>query len=236
MSQTLRCSVVKTPPKPRQAARLAISAGNGIKRTCRQCGTVITAKWRKAYCSQECSVVDKRKRSRKWRADNLEKAREINRRSEERRREKAMAARGVIKRACRQCGKVITAKWRRAYCSQECGVIGNRERSNEWRADNLEKSRETARRWYRNNPEKAMESSRLWQHNNPEKAKEKARRHYAKRRKIIKDNTERWVENYMAKVREGARMEREAEEKNTGINGRQPNKEVDIIADGAETI
>ena len=234
MNQTVLGIGVKTLSKRLQMTKQAVGSNSDIKRTCRQCGTVITAKWRKAYCSQECSVVDKRKRSRKWRADNLEKAREINRRSEERRREKAMAASGVIKRACRQCGKVITAKWRRAYCSQECGVIGNRERSNEWRADNLEKSRETARRWYRNNPEKAMESSRLWQHNNPEKAKEKARRHYAKRRKVIKENTKRWVENYLAKVREGARMEREAEGESTGYG--RPHKAIGGMQMEAETV
>ena len=141
---------------------------------------------------------------------------------------------------CKACGSAITAKYRSKYCSNECSANKRHELAKEYQRqyhkNNPEKANEISRRWSQNNPEKARESKMRWQKNHPEKVREYNRRHDAKRRKIIKENTERWVENYMAKVREGARMEREAEEKNTGINGRQPNKEVGIIADGVKTI
>ena len=160
---------------------------------------------------------------------------------------------------CKACGSAITAKYRSKYCSNECSDNKRREVRNknnrlryknnpekyreiareaarQWYRNNPKRARENSSRWYRNNTEKATESSMRWKKKNPKKVREYIRRCEAKRRKIIKENTERWVENYMAKVREGARMEREAEEKNTGINGRQPNKEVGIIADGVKTI
>ena len=153
---------------------------------------------------------------------------------------------GNVKRACKRCGKAITVKWQKTYCSHECMVMSNRERVRKWRAANPEKVREMSRLWNKNNPEKISEAGRRYYKNNVEKVKEASkryykkntekvharnrqrrkdnlekareysRRRYAKHRKIINENTERWVENYMAKVREGARIEMEAEGENTG--------------------
>ena len=262
--------------------RKAMVARGVIKRTCRQCGKAITTWRRKAYCSQECSVVGRMEYPRKryannpekaieiskrwrknnpekamengkqWRRNNLEKAREIGRRSDEKRRIKARVARGVIKRACRQCGKVITAWRRKAYCSQACSVVSNMECARKRRANNPEKARENSRRGNEKRRIKTMlarnaikrtcrqcgnmitawrrkaycsqecsvvgykEYNMKRQADNLEKYRDNRRRREERRRKIIKENTERWVENYMAKVREGARIEREAEGKNTG--------------------
>ena len=76
--------------------------------------------------------------------------------------------RGVIKRTCRQCGKAITTWRRKAYCSQECSVVGRME---------------YPRKRYANNPEKAIEISRRWRKNNPEKYMESRRRSDEKRRR-----------------------------------------------------
>ena len=146
-------------------------------------------------------------------------------------------------KCCKACGATITAKYRSKYCSNECSDSKRRELRNKNRRlcykNNPEKYRDNTRQWYRNNPEKARKNSSRWYRNNPKKpwkaaCWQKPEKVREKRSKIM--NTERWVENYMAKVREGARIEREAEEENAGINGRQPNKEVGVIADGAETI
>ena len=224
MNQTVLGIGVKTLSKLLQMTKQAVGSNSDIKRTCRQCGKVITAKWRRAYCSQECSIVGYREHSRKWRADNLEKSREINRRSEERRRRKAMAARGDIKKTCRQCGKVITHRRRKAYCSQECHVVGNMEYARKWYKDNPEKAKETRMRWYRNNterakenyrrrcknnPEKARELSRQWYRNNKEKASETQRRWYRKNSERVKKDAIRWQKANPEKVREINRRRRE---------------------------
>ena len=280
--------------------RKAMVARGVIKRTCRQCGKAITTWRRKAYCSQECSVVGRmeypRKRyannpekaieiSRRWRKNNPEKYMESRRRSDEKRRRKAIVARGVIKRTCRQCGNMITAWRRKAYCSQECSVVGRMEYSRKRYVNNPEKAIEINKRWRKNNPEKAMENShrgnerrrikamvargvikricrhcgkaitvwrrrkycskecgtkgnkiliRQWQKNNPEKARDISRRRYEKRRKIIKENTERWVENYLAKVREGAKAERDAGRENHDNNNRQQHEAFGSMPTGGE--
>ena len=224
MSQTVRGSVVKTLSKLLQMTKQAIGSNSDIKRACRQCGKAITVEDSKTYCSQECSVVGNKERYRKWRADNLEKSREISRRSEERRRRKAMVAKGDIKKTCRQCGEAITAGRHKAYCSQECSVVGNRERYRKWRADNLEKAKEAGRRWYRNNterakenyrrrcknnPEKVRELSRRWYRNNKEKASETQRRWYRNNSDRAKKDAIRWQKNNPEKVREIDRRKRE---------------------------
>ena len=220
----------------KKSRRKAMVARGVIKRTCRQCGKAITAWRRKIYCSHECRMSRNRECARKRRADNPEKDRENSRRGNERRRIKTMLARSFIKRTCQQCGKVITTQRLTKYCSQECRVSRNREYARNQYKVNYEKINEAARKWHKDNPEKKKKYWQKWKKNNPEKFKENKRRGYEKHRIKVKENTERWVENYMAKVREGARIEREAEEENAGINGRQPNKEVGVIADGAETI
>ena len=221
----------RSDEKRRIKARVARGV---IKRTCRQCGKVITAWRRKAYCSQACSVVSNRECARKRRANNPEKARENSRRGNERRRIKTMLARSFIKRTCQQCGKVITTQRLTKYCSQECRVSRNREHARNQYKVNYEKINEAARKWHKDNPEKKKKYWQKWKKNNPEKDKEHNRRGYEKHRIKVKENTERWVENYLAKVREGARMEREAEGKNTG-DGRRQHKDAGGIADGVKT-
>ena len=157
---------------------------------------------------------------------------------------------------CKACGATITAKHRSKYCSNECSANKRRELRNknnrlryknnpekyreisreaarQWYRNNPKRARENSSRWYRNNTEKATESSMRWKKKNPEKVREYVRRCEAKRRKIIKENTEKWVENYLAKVREGARIEREAEEENTG-GGLPPHKAVVSMPTGGE--
>ena len=280
--------------------RKAMVARGVIKRTCRQCGKAITTWRRKAYCSQECSVVGRmeypRKRyannpekaieiSRRWRKNNPEKYMESRRRSDEKRRRKAIVARGVIKRTCRQCGNMITAWRRKAYCSQECSVVGRMEYSRKRYVNNPEKAIEINKRWRKNNPEKAMENSHRgnerrrikarvargvikrtcrqcgnmitawrrkiycsqecsvvghmecnmkWQADNLEKVRETRRRGNERRRKIIKENTERWVENYLAKVREGAKAERDAGRENHDNNNRQQHEAFGSMPTGGE--
>ena len=204
MRQTLRGISVKTLSKLLQMTKHAVGSNSDIKKTCRQCGKVVTARWRRVYCSQECSVVGNRKHYRKWRADNLEKSREINRRSEERRREKTMVARGDIKRTCRHCGRVITHRRRKAYCSQACSVVGNMERYRKWRADNLEKAREIGRQRYWNNVEKARENYRMRKKNNPERIREISRRWYRNNKEKASETQRRWYQNNSDKVKKDA--------------------------------
>ena len=72
MSQTVLGSVVKTPSKPLQAAGLAISAGDGIKRICRHCGKAITVWRRRKYCSKECGTKGNKILIRQWQKTHTE--------------------------------------------------------------------------------------------------------------------------------------------------------------------
>ena len=176
----------------------------------------------------------------------------------------SIVAGGNVKRDCKRCCKAITIKWQKTYCSQECRVVSNRERVRKRCADNPEKAREMSMLWNKNNPEKVKEASRRYYKNNVEKIKEANRRYYknnaekvharnrqrrkdnlkkareygrrhaAKRRKIIKDNTERWVENYLAKVREGAKAERDAGRENHDNNNRQQHEAFGSMPTGGE--
>ena len=137
----------------------------------------------------------------------------------EMRHERLQAARRDIRsgdeneRACRQCGKAITTRQRRKYCSQECSVIGKREmvrqwhkkhpeniktNNKKWQVKNTEKISEYRRKRYKDNPEKHKKIVKMWKKsniektkkynlkwrkNNPENVKEIARRSYEKRRK-----------------------------------------------------
>ena len=73
-----------------------------------------------------------------------------------------------------------------------------------------------------------------WQADNLEKVRETRRRSEERHRKIIKENTERWVENYLAKVREGAKAERDAGRENHDNNNRQQHEAFGSMPTGGE--
>ena len=162
MRQTVLGSVVKTLSKLLQMTKQEIGTNGNIKRTCRQCGNVITARRRKAYCSQACSVVGNMERYRKWRADNLEKAREIGRQRYWNNVEKARENYRMRKKNNPERIREISRRWYR---------------------NNKEKASETQRRWYQNNSDKAKKDAIRWQKDNPEKVREIDRRKREKRRR-----------------------------------------------------
>ncbi len=95
------------------------------------------------------------KASRRWQAENPEKARERQRRWRAENPEKVREA---------------SRRW---YVENSENV---REASRRWRAENPEKVREKVKRWRAKNPEKAREARRRWKAENPEKAREADRR------------------------------------------------------------
>ena len=162
MSQTVLGSVVKTLSKLLQMTKHAVGSNCDIKKTCRQCCKEIATGRRKTYCSQECYVVGNMERYRKWRADNLEKAREIGRQRywdnvEKERENYRMRKKNNPERI--------------------------REISRRWYRNNKEKASETQRRWYQNNSDKAKKDAIRWQKDNPEKVREIDRRKREKHRR-----------------------------------------------------
>jgi hypothetical protein len=115
-------------------------------KTCIKCGYEGDSFRKERIC-----ISCQRKRSRKWREDNLEKALEITRKWREDNPEQI---------------KKTSKKWR------ENNLEKARESNRKWYKDNVEKVKETNRKWHKDNHEKAIENGRKWYKDNAKKVKE----------------------------------------------------------------
>lgn len=92
---------------------------------------------------------------------------------------------------CERCG---TSEWYTCGSCKKC----TRDRAEQWRRDNPERSRESDRRWRADNPERKRESDRNWRRKNRDKERERKRKwkrdNPKKARKWQLDNPEKYRE------------------------------------------
>ena len=81
------------------------------KRECLECGGNVVGQVNKVYCSKRC-------KQKVYYQANLERYSESRKACRERR--KAQAARYRAKRYCPVCGKEVTGRTHRVYCSRKC--------------------------------------------------------------------------------------------------------------------
>lgn len=156
------------------------------KRECPECGGDVVGRSDRIYCSKAC--YDK-----VYRKTNLERIRE--KKSE---RWKAKKARRT-KRACQVCGKAVTGKLGKVYCSARCYQLhyqaANKERIKEQRRQYREAHRVKIRKYWHDNREKLRASARDSWHRHRDKNLKAMKAYRAANLTKCKAAQQRWRKN-----------------------------------------